>query len=235
MVLYSINSWSQEWTADKIINKSIEVHGGDNYQNAHFSYDFRQFSYEYHYDNGQFLYRRYSDETKTLDQLSNDGFERKINGKKVRLPDEDARKYSRSVNSVRYFAFLPFFLNDPAVNKVMDGAVRIKGQDYFKIRVTFDAEGGGEDHDDIFVYWINKETFYMDYLAYSYVVEGGGVRFRSAYNRRKIGGITFQDYVNYKYEKGTDVSSLDQLYVEDALEELSRIELKSIQIIAVPN
>jgi len=98
--------------------------------------------------------------------------------------------------------------------------------------VTFDQEGGGVDHEDVYVYWVHKQDMTVDYLAYSYQVNGGGVRFRSAYNRRKIGGIIFQDYINYKHDKDTPVSSLDALYETGKLTELSKIELKNIKTIS---
>ncbi len=152
-----------------------------------------------------------------------------VDGKEIELSEKDSRKYSNSVNSVNYFAFLPFFLNDQAVNKKLIGETKIKGTDYYKIEVTFDQEGGGDDHDDIYIYWINKADYSMDYLAYSFHVNGGGVRFRSAYNQRTIGGITFQDYVNYKHDKDTPVSALDALYERGELKELSKIELVNVQ------
>ena len=145
------------------------------------------------------------------------------------MTEKKKRAYSNSVNSVHYFAFLPSFLNDAAVHKTYVGETTIKGKAYYKIRVTFDQEGGGDDHDDVYMYWIDKEDYSMDYLAYSFHVNGGGVRFRSAYNARNVEGITFQDYVNYKHDKETPVENLDALYEEDKLIELSRIELKNIQ------
>ena len=48
------------------------------------------------------------------------------------------------------------------------------------------------------MYWFNKETFKPDYLAYDFHTDGGGVRFRKAYNERYVDGIRFVDYENYK-------------------------------------
>ncbi len=89
-----------------------------------------------------------------------------------------AEVYSNSVNSVAYFALLPFRLNDAAVNKRYIGTSEIKGEPYFEIEVTFQQKGGGKDHDDVFIYWIHQQHFTMDYLAYSFIVDGGGTRFR---------------------------------------------------------
>ena len=114
------------------------------------------------------------------------------------LKDSIANVYANSVNSVHYFANLPYGLNDPAVNKEFLGEVAIKDKEYYKIKVTFDQKGGGKDYEDIYLYWFNKETFKPDYLAYKFYVDGGGIRFRVAYNERYLGGIRFVDYENYE-------------------------------------
>lgn len=219
--------------AQMVINKAIEVHGGDAYQKAHFAYDFRDRSYAYFRNGGDFLYtRNFKDKlgNAIIDSLSNTDFKRYKNGKLCKLTDKDRRSYSDGTNSVHYFAFLPYFLNDPAVFKKYLGEVSIKGEPYHKIRITFAEEGGGTDFEDIFVYWIHTEHYTMDYLAYSYEVDGGGRRFREAYNPRVVGDIRFQDYVNYKSEDKTiDVTTMDRMFDKGELKELSRIELKNIR------
>jgi len=220
---------AQNMDANEIINASIKKHGGDQYQNAHFAYDFRKYHYEYHYVDGKFKYERHTKDGKTKDILTNEGFKRTVDNKEVELTEKKISGYSNSVNSVHYFAFLPSFLNDDAVNKKLVGEVTVLGKDYYKIEVTFDQEGGGDDHDDVYMYWIGKEDYSLDYLAYSFHVNGGGVRFRSAYNKRTIGGIIFQDYINYKHDKETPVSDLDGLFEKKELIELSKIELVNIE------
>jgi len=69
---------------------------------------------------------------------------------------------------------------------------------YYKLKVTFDQDGGGDDFDDTYVYFFNKATFKPDYLAYDFHVNGGGMRFREAYNERYVNGIRFVDYNNMK-------------------------------------
>lgn len=220
---------AQEISDQNIVDKCIEKHGGEKYNDAHYSYDFRKYHYEFHYSDGQYRYERQTKDEKTIDILTNDGFIRKVEGKEVSLTEKKIRAYSNSVNSVHYFAFLPSFLNDTAVIKKLIGEGIIKGKEYYKVQITFKKEGGGDDHDDVYIYWINKADFSMDYLAYSFHVNGGGVRFRSAYNQRTIGGIIFQDYVNYKHDKNTSVADLDTLYEQNKLIELSKIELINIK------
>lgn len=224
----------QEKEAQKIIDKCISAHGGDRYKEAHFSFDFRKHHYTFHYDHGKYRYERLNDDPHINDFITNDGFERWQDGNRITLSEKDATKYANSVNSVHYFAFLPFFLNDQAVRKKYLGSTTIKNKKYAMIQVTFKKEGGGDDHDDVYVYWINERDFTLDYLAYSFHVDDGGVRFRSAYNRRKISGITFQDYINYKHDKDTSPADMGELYEKGALTELSRIELKNVKRIDKP-
>ena len=159
-----------------------------------------------------------------LDVLTNDGFTRTLNGELVELSEKDENTFSNSVNSVVYFTLLPKGLNDKAVNKKLLGTTKIKGQNYHFIATTFDEEGGGEDHDDIFGYWINTQTNTMDYLAYSYHTNGGGVRFRAAINPIEVEGVQFQNYINYKpISKTTPLDSLPYLFEQGKLKKLSEI------------
>jgi hypothetical protein len=219
--------------SQKVIDECIKVHGGKKYKKAHYSYDFRDKAYAYKRKNGDYTYSRtYTDKqgNQLKDVLTNDAYSHFVNGvHKKDLDPKNEFKYREAVNSVHYFAFLPYFLNDGAVNKKYLGLVDIKGKKYHEIQVTFDQEGGGVDHEDVYVYWIQDETFTLDYLAYSFQVNGGGVRFREAYNPREVGGIRFQDYINYKHEdKMTPVHDLDQAFVKGELKELSRIDLENI-------
>jgi len=220
--------------SQKVIDESIKVHGGKHFQKAHFSYDFRDKSYEYYRKKGDYIYTRKFTDKKTgnliEDKLTNHTFERKSNGHVVTLESKKIQEYSNSVNSVNYFAFIPYFLNDAAVKKKYLAYTDFNDHKYHKIQVTFNEEGGGTDHDDVFVYWIKDGEFTLDYLGYSYSVNGGGVRFREAYNAREIGGIRFQDYINYKHEdKNYPVDKLDAAFDNGILKELSKIDLTNIK------
>lgn len=226
------NQRTELLTAQNIIDHSIEAHGGSAFETAHVQYVFRDREYELFRRGGAYRYeRRFEQEGSPVrDVLSNEGFIREINGQPTALSDSFVSKYSNSVNSVHYFAQLPYGLNDAAVNKEYLGTVELKGKTYHKVEISFQEEGGGKDFDDIFVYWIDAETFYVDYLAYSYATDGGGLRFREAYNPREITGIRFQDYVNYKADtKVWTVHDLDRAFEEGKLTELSRIELENVE------
>lgn len=72
-----------------------------------------------------------------------------------------------------YFAFLPLWLKDPAVIVEDQGRSVIKGKEYHKIRITFEQEGGGDDFEDVFLYWFDVKDYSMDYLAYKYFTGKG--------------------------------------------------------------
>jgi hypothetical protein len=215
-----------------IIDKSIEVSGGNLYSSCNISFTLRDVRYELENNTGRKILKRIinNDSTTILDILKHNGFERTINGNPVIVADSMAAKYSNSINSVHYFAYLPYGLNDPAVNKKLLGETQLGDRQYYKVEVTFDKEGGGEDFDDIYIYWFNKETFKPDYLAYEFNVDGGGTRFREAFNERIINGIRFVDYNNYKASKNISVYELEALFKTKELELLSTIRLEDIEV-----
>jgi hypothetical protein len=231
--LFMLQSCETKSEAQKIVDQAIAAHGGELFEKARISFDFRDRSYQIFKSPNSFEYiREFTDSTgQVRDVLNNEGFQRTINGEKVQLTEERTGAFSRSVNSVAYFAFLPYGLNDPAVFKTYLGEDEIDGKTYHLVKVTFSEDGGGEDFDDIFLYWFDKETFLIDYLAYSYHTDGGGVRFRKAIQQHNVNGLIFKDYENYKPEdKNTPVDQMGNLYKEGKLELLSEILLENIEV-----
>lgn len=224
---------TKEVTAQLVVDQAIKKAGGEGYTNSTMRFDFRDHSYKNTYKGGAFSLERIKEDSTglTIDVLDNKGFRRLKNGKFEVVPDTMVVKYSNSVNSVHYFARLPYGLNDAAVKKKLIGTDTINDQPYYEVEVRFTQEGGGEDFQDIFVYWFHTQSFSLDYLAYSYETDGGGVRFRRAINQRAVSGISFADYINYK-PKSTNVvlSDLDSMYTNGRLKEVSKIELKNIEV-----
>lgn len=220
-------------TAQEIVDRAIVVAGGEHIEKSTIRFVFRDREYVRFRKDGQRILQRITptDTARVTDTKAGDDFERKVDGSLIPLPDSTSHKLANSVNSVHYFAYLPNGLNDRAVNKELLGRTRIGEADYYKIRVTFDREGGGDDYQDVFVYWFNAKTFRPDYLAYTYHTDGGGQRFRVAYNDREVGGLRFQDYRNYKPSREVEVTTLDSLYAAGELELLSDIELEDIRVI----
>lgn len=233
-LIISRPSFSQNQDAKSIIVKSVDYYGGDNFNPSDISFDFRGKTYEIHLNEGSFEYRRiFNDDDELItDILNNEGFTRLVDGDESYLAQLMSGRYSSSVNSVVYFALLPYRLLDEAVFSDYLGKSIIKGKEYYKIRVTFSENSGGEDFEDIFIYWFDVEDYSMDYLAYSYLeAKGPGLRFRKAYNLQNVNGLKFQDYENYKANPLLyKLDELDQLFNENNFELLSKIELKNIRV-----
>ena len=219
----------------QLIDEATAAHGGDAYRNKRIEFDFRTYHLVLETQGDNFRYERtYQDSagTPVREVLTNANFSRFLNSQLQQLDTAQVGKYSRAVNSVAYFVLLPYKLNDPAVMSDYLGEATVDGKLYDKVQVRFRAEGGGKDYQDTFCYWFNRETHTMDYLAYS----EGGPRFRKAINPQMVGGIRFQDYINYEAPK-TDtsaVSTYDQKYAAGQLTELSRIEQKNIRVTDLP-
>ncbi|MEL0652472.1 DUF6503 family protein [Algibacter sp. TI.3.09] len=216
--------------AEVILNQAIEAHGGDLYNSANYSFVFRDNTYHFKNDNQNYEYTKISkkDNSITIDVLKNGKLYRTVNGDTVSLNEKQIKGATGGINSVIYFATLPHKLNDASVNKTYIGDITIKEKNYAVLGITFNQEGGGEDFDDQYRYWINTETKKIDYLAYNYSVNKGGVRFRASYNKRVVDGITFQDYTNYEAEVGTPLDQLPELFEAEKLKELSKIKTENI-------
>ena len=229
LVFYSCD----EKKAQRIVENTIEKHGGVAYQSFKLEFDFRNRHYTAARKDGAFTYtRQFADSTGRIkDVLNNTGLVRYRNDSIISISDERRKAFTNSVNSVIYFALLPFGLNDDAVNKQWMEETTIKGEPYHVLRITFDQRGGGEDHEDVFFYWIHQQKNTMDFLAYSYQTDGGGLRFREAVNSREVGGILFQDYVNYKpKDERVPLEKLQSLFASGELEKLSEIKLENLRV-----
>lgn len=231
--LLLIVSCKPNFTAQEIVDNSIEQANLNSLNSATLSFSFRGNQYKAIRNKGAFeLIKVVKNDTAIIkDVLFNDGFKRYVNDSLVALSEKDKNRFSNSVNSVHYFAVLPYGLNDKAVQKKILAPVVIKGKAYYKVQVTFTKEGGGEDFDDVFIYWFAKDNFQLDYLAYKYHTNGGGVRFRAIKEEKTVNGIRFLDYDNYKpLDKEIDFYTLDKLYEEGKLKKLSEIVLSNITI-----
>ncbi|EAS19254.1 hypothetical protein BBFL7_02152 [Flavobacteria bacterium BBFL7] len=219
--------------ADQIIDKAIYAHGGHLLEQSTMVFNFRDVRYRAIRNNGEYEFTRIfkNDSSTVVDMFSNYKSMRLINDIPQRVADSVMNGYVSGVNSVIYFAQLPYSLDGPAVYRELIGEKIINNQPYYKVKITFDPNGGGEDHEDEFIYWIQKETYLVDYLAYSYCEEECGYRFRESINRRNINGVMIQDYNNYKETiQDPDLSHMDQLFLDQKLDLLSKIILENVTI-----
>lgn len=212
---------------DSLLDSVYHAHG----ELGNYRFVFRDDQYSFQFNEGNYIYSKSSNKSGKLlrDTLTNNGFVRYADGARLVLSKEEEAKYAESLNSVIYFVCLPLKLKDPAANKTKLDDCIINESVYSTIRVHFDEEGGGTDFDDVFYYWINQNTNQVDFIAYKYSTNGGGVRFRSAFNSRMIGKMRFQDYLNYEAPIGKPLAELPLLFEKDSLKILSEIITESVE------
>ena len=219
---------------DAIVRASIERHGGDAFDGIHMTWDFRGIPFEVTRDDGQFRYQRIVEDSlgqAIVEVLENEGSWIEIAGQRQDIDGQARSRLETAVNSVVYFGFLPFHLDDPPVQLGDLGTVELDGQPYRKIEVTFQQSGGGPDWEDRFIYWFHERDLTLDYLAYREAADVETTRFRRAVNRRDVGGILAQDYENYTGDPDVgDVADYDQLFEEGSLRLVSMVEFVDLEV-----
>ena len=227
----------QESTIDSaqyIVDKAIASHGFDKLNGREISFAFRDKAYTAKYsDDGSFQFTRSFQKGDSLfrDVLTNSGITRRIDDSLAELSEEWQTKYSSSVNSVIYFALLPYRLNDAAVVKEYLGSKNYAWKSYELVKIYFQEEGGGDDHEDEYVYWFNADNMKLDHFAYNYLVDGGGVRFRTAFEAIEVEAMIFNQYLNYSCEDlDVPIETLLDSFMLEKLQLLSQISKEEIEV-----
>lgn len=224
----------KELNVQEIVDNAIAYSGGTTIQNSNIQFKFRDHYYRATRKDGTRTLERCMDQAciQQRDVLYNDGgFKRFRESELTQTPDSMKQRYANSVNSVHYFSVLPFGLNDPAVTKTLIDTHEVKGESYYRVKVVFAEEGGGEDFQDQYMYWISTEDYAVDYIAYNYQVDEGGTRFREAYNERMVEGVRFVDYRNYKPKtQFPPLTDLDTQFESGELKLLSTIETEDPKV-----
>ncbi len=214
-----------------IIRRAVRAHGHDKLAEATVQFRFRGTPYRMSRRGGRYRFERTVRRNGRVlaEVLTNDGYAPTLDGQPLSLPapQRDARR--RSLNSVVYFASIPFVLEDPAVRPRAGEPMTIKGRIYDTVEVRFTADGGGDDHDDVFLYWFDRETARLDYLAYSFRTGEGGVRLRVATDHTEVGGMTFIQWENYGLpDRRIPLDTLPARWLESRLPRLSAIRLDAL-------
>jgi len=222
-------------TPEQVVRASIERHGGDVFNQVAIRWDFREVPFEVHLDRGRFRYQRTVEDPTgrpVVQVMENEGTWIEIDGARQEVDADEARRIETAVNSVVYFGFLPFRLEDDAVRLADLGVSELDGRSYRKIEVTFEQEGGGRDWQDRFIYWFREGDWTLDYLAYDEAVDPPVSRFRRAINRREVGGIIVQDYENYTaLEALADIADYDRVFEEGGVRLVSMVEFDDPQVL----
>ena len=222
--------------ADSLVHAAIAAAGQWRLDTATVSFRFRDRVYGLDRRDGRYVYTRTWTDTATgaevVDVLTNDDFLRTEDGRAARLKPADAERYGAAVNSVVYFAFLPRWLADPGAVRRYEALDTLGGRAYHRLRVRFRENGGGADFRDEFLYWLDAEDLSLDYLAYDYATDGGGVRFRESFNERAVGGVTVRDYRNFAPPEASSLT-LDEMadaWLAGDLELLSTVALEEVRV-----
>ncbi len=136
-------------TAQDIVTRAIEVHGGDMFEHVEIEFDFRGARFRVWRDGGMFSFTRtYADTSGNIvEEMSNDGFARTANAQHYEMDEREYLKLTEDVNSVVYFALLPYKLMDASVVKKLLDPITIEGQPYHTVQVTFEQQDGGRERD----------------------------------------------------------------------------------------
>tara|TARA_R110000796_G_scaffold252596_1_gene388433 strand:+ start:81509 stop:82285 length:777 start_codon:yes stop_codon:yes gene_type:complete len=232
-VMASSSCSVNEPTAQQILNTAIQKHGYKSGEALEIEFDFRGSYYNARISDKGDVYKRVSHKNgnEIEDILTSNTYIRRVNQKEVKVKEDSLSNIlAGDTRSVVYFALLPYAANRDVISKHLMPSIKIKDESYYKVEVTYGKNGGGKNFENIFVYWINQKTHAIDYLAYSYYINGGGVRFREAYNQREVNGVLFQDYINYTIDSDFPAHELDYAFQTDQLREISRIELENVQV-----
>lgn len=219
--------------AESIIDSAISYYSHTEVQGQIISFDFRERDYSVEWrSSGVYYESSYQDSLgRHKRQLDNGAYAELLDGDLLDISPEDAVNRRASVNSVLYFGLLPYHLRDEAVKSQYLGIEVMDGDSCYKIEVRFDETDGGDDFQDVFLYWFDTSSYAMRYLAYSYIEDEGGTRFRAAYNARRINGIMFQDYENFRGPSDPDsLKYISSMYSEGTLPLLSKIEVNQIRV-----
>lgn len=219
--------------AQRLIDQARTAHGSSRLDSATVRFRFRGYDFEVMREGDRFRYVRTATDSlgrQVVDALASDGVSRTVDGRAADLTDAQQLSVEGGINSVVYFALLPHALVDPAVQPRYLGPATLDGEPYEAIEVTFRQEGGGRDWEDRFVYWLHRDRHTLDYFAYAFHVNGGGTRFREAYNVRKENGIRFADYRNYT---AASIGDTLEAYARPPgdLELLSTVVLEDVEVV----
>lgn len=192
-------------------------------------FTFRGTPYRLWLDGRRSVYRREvkgPDGSVRVDRLEGDAFTT------TATVDADARgALQRSLNSVAYFALLPRPLLDDAVVARDLGLSTLGGRTWHTVEVRFTEEGGGDDHDDVFRYWLDPQTHRIGYLAYTFATGQGGVRVRQAVRHQEVGGLVLVDWANFgRNGQGLSIDDAVRDLEAGTLPELSTIALEGVEV-----
>ena len=223
----------------EIVDRAIEHHGGEIYRSNSATLDVCSKSGCFHLetrayrDGFHYTVSGRSRDAELEVASSGEGLTVSKDGKPLVLGPGDDQRYRDWAMARIYFCFLPYRLNDPGVHKKDLGLVDWDGRRLHRVKVTFEPESS-TDATDQYIYWFDPESARLEYFAYSYDDNGGGLRFRRTVNHRRVGGVLFFDQENFGVEgPGLSVDAIDPAYVREKMRHISTVRLKEIHLRAL--
>lgn len=214
---------------EAIVDRAIEVHGGDRFDHSTIRFEFRGEQFVIWRDDGEFRYeKRISKDGREIrDVLTNEGFHREANGRVIELEPDVRRHAVEVLSSVVMFALLPYRLDKPTAVREYDGAETIRGEPYDRIHVTFRDVPELSDRDRELEVWFSRKTGDLDFFAFT----SNGVRFREAFETVEAEGIRLNNYVNYIPDpRNLPLEEVERQFVRGELVEVSKIVLENLEV-----
>ena len=218
-----------------IVDRSIAFHGGQVYRHSRSSLQLCSKSGCYRVvakiDGGIFAIEAAGQvrEHHRRVRITNDLVEYWQDGIAMEMAADRARSLRNWVMARAYFVFLPFRLDDDSVIQQDLGLEVWNGRPLQKVKISFVA-GSSSGADDEFLYWFDPETARLEQFAYSFSGDPGGLRFRRAFNYRRVGGILFFDQENRGVEgNGLNVDGIRPDSVAD-WDLVSTVVLQEIEV-----
>jgi hypothetical protein len=223
------------------LERAVAFHGGDLYEatetamtitSASGSFDLRV-----RRDGGLFeieVTGAMADGTPRRALLTNDGAREWRGGEELTLDAAGAARTRRFVEARVWFPFLPYGLLGDAVRHQDQGLERWGERQLHRVKVTFAAPG--DDAADEYAFWLDPETSRVEQYAYAYDqgTPQAGLRFRTARDHRRVGGLLFFDIANLGLDGRSDLSVdlVDPAFAA-TLEPISEVELSAIEVTAI--
>lgn len=218
-----------------IVDRSIRFHGGERYAHSHTSLKVCSRSGCYRVsariDGGLYELEVIGEVRGRQRRVraTNDGVRAWEDGALVSVASERERALRDWVMARVYFCFLPFRLNDASVFKQDLGIETWQGRALHRVKVTF-VPGSSSGADDEYVFWFDPLSGRVEQFAYSFSGDPGGLRFRRAFNYRRVGEILFFDQENWGVDApGLSVDDVDAEFVQ-SLARISTVELEDVQV-----
>ena len=224
--------------ARAIVEKAIAFHGGDAFEASETSFEIASksgtFRVEVRRDGG--LYRQtvqsLTQEGPRRVTVTNDAVEVTVGGEPRPVAPEDEERWRSHVSARVWFPFLPYGLLGDGIQLHDRGLQEWPAEGggtrrLHAVKVTFEP-GSSSGAEDEYLLWFDPETGRLEQLAYSFA---GGLRFRTAKNFRRVGGLLFADHENLGIdEEGREVDEVTPELVEREMEPVSTIELRGIEV-----